>query len=83
MIRLCLCLIEHKVLQEVKFWSHILFYALDGSELLASRPGPLIPGERTSDNNLICGSAGHSAGPDTEEKSNLLPLLGIEPKFIG
>jgi hypothetical protein len=86
-VKLPLCLIKHRAIRTyggVGVWLHaFLTSALDGGELLVSRPGCFTPWGKSlcfSLDRRLAGSQSRS-GRGGEEK-NSQPLPGLEPQII-
>jgi hypothetical protein len=56
-----------------------IMWTLNGSELLASRPGSFTEGERANVTNWIGGWAGFRTGLDAVDKRKVLPRLEMNP----
>jgi hypothetical protein len=56
--------------------------ALDGDELLATRPGRFTPEERAPGTHWIIGWVCLRAGLDDVDKRKLLTLLRLEPRAL-
>jgi hypothetical protein len=72
-----------KTYGEVKVWLHaFLTLALYGGRLLGSLRGHFTPRGGAPGTYSLGGRLGPRASMDTVEKRNLLPLPGIEPRFL-